>query len=505
MLKRLLNLAAAAHRHLAAFAAVVALVVGSASVYAPTAEATGPPSPSTSGSAQAGGSIDAISCTSAGYCTAVGHRPPLGRKAFFAVSETHGTWGSAEAVPGVAALLGSDASQAEFTVLSCSSAGNCGAGGYYISGPTGKVITQAFVVSERNGSWGKPEQVSGLDVLDTGHYAMTQSISCTAPGDCSAGGFYVTTHYVAGRGDVGGFVVSEKNGTWGRATKITAVADNLSHLTCVSPGNCVGVGDYGSGGGAYPFAVTQRNGRWARARTFPRLVALASRSGKYADFSSISCATLGNCTTVGFYYTRGQNDTVFALSERNGVWGHVVPIPGMAELAPEITDGDITIGSLSCPSQGNCTTGGDFTNLDNIDEGQPYLVTEKKGIWQNARSIPGVAALSAASQAADFAGVACGSAGNCSAAGEYSPDPGGGGEVYVSTEKNGVWGKATELPGLAALKGSTTGIEPVLSCGAPGNCGLGGDYFGYPATWPYLATQRKGIWGRVQRVNGVSP
>src|SRR6185437_3963753 len=81
----------------------------------------------------ANGAVDAISCASAGNCTAVGHLAPPSRKVLFTVSEKNGVWGAARAVPGLAALLGSKPSGARFSGVSCPSAGTCGAVGSYSS------------------------------------------------------------------------------------------------------------------------------------------------------------------------------------------------------------------------------------------------------------------------------------------------------------------------------------------------------------------------------------
>ena len=54
-----------------------------------------------------------------------------------------GTWGKAEEIRGIAAL--NKGGSAEVVSLSCVSAGNCGAGGYYVAS-SGSL--QPFVVSE---------------------------------------------------------------------------------------------------------------------------------------------------------------------------------------------------------------------------------------------------------------------------------------------------------------------------------------------------------------------
>src|SRR5215471_15942797 len=59
-----------------------------------------------------------------------------------------GTWQAAIEVPGVAAL--NKGGQAVVNALSCASAGNCAAGGYYTDGSGHR---QAFVASQASGTW----------------------------------------------------------------------------------------------------------------------------------------------------------------------------------------------------------------------------------------------------------------------------------------------------------------------------------------------------------------
>jgi hypothetical protein len=106
------------------------------------------------------------------------------------VTETGGTWGNAKQVPGIPALnAGGDA---EFYAVSCGSAGNCSAGGYYKSSKRSLAPEQAFVVSETDGTWGTATEVPGTAALNTGADALVYALSC-ASADCDAGGSYTTT------------------------------------------------------------------------------------------------------------------------------------------------------------------------------------------------------------------------------------------------------------------------------------------------------------------------
>ncbi|HXP19639.1 MAG TPA: hypothetical protein VN840_08335, partial [Streptosporangiaceae bacterium] len=84
---------------------------------------------------------------------------------------------------------------------SCGSAGNCSAGGFYEVGSG--LHWQAFVVSQKNGTWGKAVEVPGTAALNTGVRAQINSVSCGSAGNCSAGGYYT------GRSGQQAFVVSQ--------------------------------------------------------------------------------------------------------------------------------------------------------------------------------------------------------------------------------------------------------------------------------------------------------
>src|SRR6266571_1991230 len=73
------------------------------------------------------------------------------------------------------------------TMVSCDTAGNCAAGLTYTD-DIGR--QQAFVVSQTNGTWGNAMEIPGLGTLNAGGNASANSVSCGSAGDCAAGGFY---------------------------------------------------------------------------------------------------------------------------------------------------------------------------------------------------------------------------------------------------------------------------------------------------------------------------
>jgi hypothetical protein len=175
----------------------------------------------------------------------------------FAVNENDGRWRRLLEVPGSGRLgVGGGA---DIKSVSCSKAGYCSAGGSYVAAHN-KV--QAFVATEWSGRWGMAIEVHGTGPLNAGGLAGTDSVSCAAPGDCSAGGYYT---------DKGGhqqaFVVSESD-QWGTAIEVPGLARlnigglaEVNSVWCATADHCTAGGDYASsknGLGSQAYLVTQR-------------------------------------------------------------------------------------------------------------------------------------------------------------------------------------------------------------------------------------------------------
>jgi len=400
--------------------------------------------------------ITSVSCASAGNCSAGGtFRASSGRRQAFVISQVHGRWGKAITVPGSATL---NRGFAAITSVSCGSAGNCSAGGYYAAITHGVRGHHAFVVSQVHGRWGKAIQVPGTPALNLDQNASISSMSCSSAGNCSAGGYYTD-----GSANRKVFVVSQVRGRWGKAIEVpgtaalhTARAAVIFSVSCGSAGNCSAGGDYSDNPDdplpTEPFVVSQVNGRWRKAITVA-----ASLGGSLV--SSVSCASAGNCSAVG--YDDESFRAAFVVSEVRGRWGKATGVPGL-------TAGDeASISSVSCGSAGNCSAGG------STGFGQVFVVSQVHGRWGNAIRIPPPQP-SAEIVVASLDSISCASAGNCSAGGPYIGS--GGQQVFVVSQVNGTWGTAIEVPGLAALNVRGSAEISSLSCGSPGNCSAGGIY-----------------------------
>jgi hypothetical protein len=351
--------------------------------------------------------------------------------------------------------------------ISCAAPGECAAGGYYSVGGN----REAFVVSERHGRWRRAIEVPGTARLNGGNDAEVSSISCAAAGECAAGGFYTD----GGSGRLRSFVVSETNGHWGTAVKVRGIKGGddgagVNSISCAAAGECVAGGYY-----SYPnhfgtdtqqaFVVSERHGRWGRAIEVPGIP--KRNSGGYAQVSSISCAAAGKCAAGGYYTKRTGDQPAFVASETNGRWGTAVTVRGTGTRNSAV---GASVTSISCAAAGECAAGGYYFHSGSQ---QAFVVGERHGRWGRAIEAPGTAALSTGN--AEVNSISCAAPGDCAAGGYVGGADVGNQQAIVISETNGRWQKASEVAHTAALNTGDAEVDSI-SCAAAGGCAAGGSY-----------------------------
>jgi hypothetical protein len=409
--------------------------------------------------------------------------PALAASSNRATHPSASTWRKAIEVPGVAALnTGGDA---QIEQVSCPSSGDCSAVGYYTDSSGN---TQAFVVGEVDGTWGTAIEAPGSATLDAGGFATLSSVSCASAGNCSAGG-----SYTPGPGLIGALAISEVDGTWGMAVGVPTpvftdgVGGSIASVSCASAGNCSAGGLYGSVNATQAFVVSQVNGTWGKAIEVPGVAAL--NQGESAEVVAVSCASAGNCGAGGDYLDGGDDPYVFVTSQVNGKWR-------TAELAPR--DGELGYSffdSVSCASPGNCSAGGQFSDPVGI---KPFVISEVDGTWRDAKIVPGATSLTHYGYGT-VSSVACASAGNCSAVGSYRGTKNTSQGGFMASQSGGTWGKVSRL---ASVGNAANGLDSV-SCPSAGNCVAGGGGNTRDGYEVFVASQSGGTWQEAIVLPGI--
>jgi hypothetical protein len=336
--------------------------------------------------------INGVSCAT-GYCVAAGETSTdqLSDRATVDV-DLEGTWQQAMLVPG----LGMSNSQA--LSVSCPTVGNCTVVGWYRDASNGQ---QPFVEDEVNGSWGSFRPLGSFSQLNTGQFAELNSVSCESPGNCTAAGEYTTLG-----GTPHAFLVAEVSGTWHLPGPLIFVLPPSTGraVSCPASGNCELTGTETDVDGHIQTYAQQTNSGGEEA--IQRLTSsTALNVGGTALANSVSCASDGNCVVVGHYTDATGRWQPFIAEEKDGTWQNTMPVPGIATLdVGHFSD----LQSVSCASAGNCATLGFYT--DASGNGQVLTVDEVNGVWGSPARLPGQAGQG---HFCPQSVVSCWSAGNC--------------------------------------------------------------------------------------------
>lgn len=341
---------------------------------------------------------------------------------------------------------------------------------------SGAPATSPGGAGARGGTWGALQllrQAPGLDSRDS--YVGT--LSCGSPGNCAAGGFVT---------DSGGvpqaMVADEVNGRWrmpqvvpGTEALNTGGYAQVTSVSCWSPGNCAAGGDYvvpvSPRASARAYVVTEVNGTWGTAQPVPGIAASALGS----MVTSVSCAADGTCVAGGNDDATGASHG-FVTSRGSGPWGTARDIPGLEGLS-----------QLSCGAADSCgAISGD------------RVATSARGTWGSAAHLALGRGLSASGEVY-YTSISCPGAGDCAVAGRYGAAHAS--DVVVADEHRGSWGPAEVLRGLAN-HGGPAGIESV-SCSGPGDCAAGGDYVTRDKGFAFVAAESAGRWGAPLVVAGI--
>jgi hypothetical protein len=380
--------------------------------------------------------VSSLSCWSVNNCAAGGTfivpAPNFSGVKFrdFVVVERNGRWGRAEQLPGIPKYRDSTVS-----TVSCAARGYCVAGGKAYLGPSRDTVGQAFVATLKHGRWQAAVPVRITKVPNNG--GSISSVSCLAAGRCVA----------AGNSELGAFVTWQVKGVWRQpALSFAGLGGGRTSLSCWTPRTCVA---------ARWLTVTELHGVWRTAEVIPGVTRPVA--------TSVSCARDGYCAVGGYYPPPTQSTTgEFVATGRNGTWGTAVTWPG---LTPSVV-------AVSCQSAGNCTAAG--VQGPGMMGGPGWVVSQRNGVWGAPEPLPGTGTEVA------ITSLSCWSASNCAVGGSYLPAPGRRIEPFVASETNGRWSAPEPVPGITALNKHGSYINPssvaAVSCPSARQCTAAGSY-----------------------------
>lgn len=257
-----------------------------------------------------------VSCSAPGSCATVGYyTDSSGNQQGLLDTDAGGSWTATELDLSALASAGEPAAtdpQASVTAVSCPSAGDCTAVGTYEDAAGAFVALQ---VSEVGGQWQAASALSlpgdastspdgSGDPIQNDLYV--NGVSCSSAGDCTAVGSYDAT----GANDMQAFTSTEVAGAWEPGAETTLPSDvdggaatnpqaALDSVTCQSAGDCLAAGTYEAAAGqTVALLARQSGGSWTTAAADLATPYDASLGNEY--WASVACAPGGYCATGGY-------------------------------------------------------------------------------------------------------------------------------------------------------------------------------------------------------------
>ena len=460
---------------------------------------TEPPLPPKAGSG-ASASLAAISCTSATSCVAVGSysvpviSPLAVARSNYGLIETlsGGKWSATQAPePANAGTSANHEQNAFLDAVSCPSAGNCIAVGYY---EDNNGSDAGLIETLSGGTWTAteaPEPANAGSDADGHQGAQLNALSCTAAGTCTTVGAYADTN-----GYQYGLIDTLSAGTW-TATEAPEPANAgtdgagqgafLEAVSCVGT-TCAAVGFYDDTSNyEYGLIDTLSAGTWtATEAPEPPNAGTDAGSTQRVQLTAASCSQAGSCTSVGSYEdtNRYQYGLIETLSA--GSW-RVTTAPEPANAGTDAGGNQFaSLAFLSCTSGATCSAAGSYNDATGVSH--DLIDALSGGKWSavegpeppNAGTGAGPAEARINKEAKRHAGLPlwCAAGGSCTYVASYS-DTSEYSYGLIDTLSRGTW-SAAEAPepmntGTDADAYQGAGLVAV-TCTAGGTCYSVGSY-----------------------------
>ncbi len=174
------------------------------------------------------------------------------------------------------------------------------------------------------------------------------------------------------RGTAEGLLQSQSSGAWAAGIEAPLPANaganpatEIDSVSCASAGDCSAVANYrDSSNDRQGVLWTESSGAWATG--VEASLPADAPSQPFVFFSSVSCASAGDCSAVGGYVDGSGSFQGLLLTETAGTWGTGVEasLPADAGAIP-----NVGLTSVSCASAGNCTAVGTYTDSSNDSQG----------------------------------------------------------------------------------------------------------------------------------------
>jgi len=340
-----------------------------------------------------------VTCISASECWAVGYAFN-GNNYQTLIEQWNGTAWAIVTSPNPSA------SQNNFlSGVTCASASDCWAVGYYVNvnSTTGTSATQTLIEQWNGTSWSIVASPNTTSVIGATQDDVLSGVTCASASNCWAVGY-------SSDPTIGIYqsLIEQWDGTsWTVVTSPnTSLIQNnyLFGVTCASASECWAVGYYYTGNaaqsGVYRTLIEQWNGTsWA--------IVTSPNNGTSTNYLlGVTCASASECWAVGNYYNGSVDQTL--IEQWNGTSWSIVTTPNSSG-----TQGGNFLSDVTCTSAAGCWAVGNYYDLST-----QTLIEQWNGTSWAIVNSPNNTAIAGGSPF----GVTCTSASDCWAVGLWFND-----------------------------------------------------------------------------------
>jgi hypothetical protein len=282
--------------------------------------------------------LQAVSCTSPGFCAAVGNYADAGSGLRHGLVETwNGTAWTGQAMPDPPGALTSTLHD-----VSCTAPDSCVAvGSSALPNEYGQEISRS-VAWHWNGTQWAVVKVSGLGLKDVN--SSFEQISCSSAASCTAIGQFPLGD------DLQTQVAARYNGTSWTVQALPGKPGSLKNpfvqeVTCTSAASCIA-----AGAGTAGALVERWNGTTWSVQRVPQPAHKAS-----AGLFDASCTSPVACTAVGGYTTAANTNPQALIERWNGTTWSI-------QASPAIPGEDVSLFEVSCAAANACTAVGSLSH-----------------------------------------------------------------------------------------------------------------------------------------------
>ena len=316
--------------------------------------------------------FSAVSCTSEGACTAAGTFLNTGNWfEAFTQTMTNGTWANGQRATFAGGVQNSHP-DATFNAISCTSAGTCTAAGQFTNA-SGDV--EAFTQTMTNGTWANGQRATFAGGVQNSHPDATfNAISCTSAGTCTAAGQFTNAS-----GGVEAFTQTMTNGAWANGQPPTFPPgvqhanrnSTFNDVACSGAGECTAAGSFvDAAGRSLAFTQTMANGTWTDGQ--PTVFAAGVlNANPNATFNTIACTGPGDCAAAGRFSNAAGDLESFTETMEAGIWHDAVPASFAAGVQNAHPSDSLL--AISCGRAESCTAVGHF--VDALGDNEAFTQT----------------------------------------------------------------------------------------------------------------------------------